>query len=97
MWMGIESHVMEVGVQRYPMIMCKRRYKKSVKTVNNVSDITFRSIITKVTEVITSGKVLHLLWSMQGDMKNLIEKFMTITMFSQKGWQSTRVEGKQEI
>ena len=81
----------------YPMRMCKRRYKKSVKTVNNVSDITFRSIITKVTEVITSGKVLHLLWSMQGDMKNLIEKFMTITMFSQKGWQSTRVEGKQEI
>ena len=27
----------------------------------------------------------------------LIEKFMTITMFSQKGWQSTRVEEKQEI
>ena len=55
------------------MRMCKRNYKKSVKTVNNTSDITFRSIITKVTEVITSGKVLQLLWSMQGDMKNLIE------------------------
>ena len=51
------------------MRMCKRRYKKSVKTVNNVSDITFRSIITKVTEVITSGKVLQLFWSMQGDIK----------------------------
>ena len=67
------------------------------KISNNASDITYRSIITKVKEVITSGKVLQLSMSMQGYMKNLIEKWLTRTIFSQKGWQSSRVEGKQEI
>ena len=56
------------------MRLSMSRDKNIVKTVNNFSDVTFRSIIRKVKEVITSGKVLQLSLRMQGDMKNLIEK-----------------------
>ena len=89
--------VRRVKVQRYPMRLSMSRDKNIVKKVNNFSDVTFRSIIWKVKEVITSGKVLQLSMSMQGYMKNLIEKWLTRTIFLQKGWQSSRVEGKQEI
>ena len=66
--------VRRVKVQRYPMRLSMSRDKNIVKTVNDFSDVTFRSIIRKVKEVITSGKVLQLSMSMQGYMKNLIEK-----------------------
>ena len=56
------------------MRLSMSRVKNIVKTVNNFSAVTFRSIIRKVKEVITSGKVLQLSMSMQGYMKNLIEK-----------------------
>ena len=54
-----------------------------------------RPCITKVMEVITSEKSTTIVWSMLGEMKHLVEKFITITIFSQKRQQSSTVEGKQ--
>ena len=56
------------------MRLSMSRDKNIVKAVNNFSDVTFRSIIWKIKEVITSGKVLQLSMRMQGYMKILIEK-----------------------
>ena len=38
-------HVRRVKVQRYPMRLSRSRDKNIVKTVNNFSDVTFKSIM----------------------------------------------------
>ena len=49
--------------------------------------------ITNVKEIKTSEKSSTIIMEYVMRDENLIEKFMTITIFSQEGWQSSRVEG----
>ena len=56
-----------------------------------------RPCITKVKEVITGEKSTAIVMEYVRRDENLIEKFITITIFSQKEQQSSTVEGKQAI